>query len=64
MAVILVVVVLVLKFNRPNVTGAHSSLPQLITPGTHGIVPCTNRLTGRKQGKMPIPRRAVIGEGV
>src|SRR5262249_58695455 len=59
------------EFNRANVTEARShawdidsALPQLISPGTHGIVRRINGLTGGQQGEMPIPRRAVIGKGV
>src|SRR2546425_6113976 len=50
--------------NRPDVAGADPSLPQLIRSGAHGIIPCINRLTGRQEGKMPVARRAVIGEGI
>jgi len=57
-------VVLIEEPNRPDVTGADPPLPQLVRSGTDGIVPGINRLASRQQGKMPIPRRAVIGEGV
>ena len=65
------VLVVRVKFNRSDVTDArsHSSdinpaLPQLIPPGTLGIVPGINRLTGRQQGEMSVARAAVIGEGI
>src|SRR4029453_7259344 len=32
-------VVLILELDRPDVTGAPPSRPQLIPPGTHGIIP-------------------------
>jgi hypothetical protein len=60
----------VLELNRPNITVAgphvwdiHPALPELIAPGTHGIVPGINGLTGRQQGDMPVTRLAVIGQG-
>src|SRR6266513_2759875 len=59
------------KFNRSDVTDArsHSSdinpaLPQLIPPGTHGVVPSINCLTGRQQREMPVAGCAVIREGI
>ena len=65
------VLVVRVKFNRSDVTDArsHSSdinpaLPQLIPPGTYGIVPGINRLAGRQQGDMPVPWLAVIREGI
>src|SRR5438046_10766629 len=65
------ILVVRVKFNRSDVTDArsHSSdinpaLPQLIPPGTHGIVPGINRLAGRQQGEMSVARSVVIGEGI
>jgi hypothetical protein len=47
-----------LELNRPDVTAAgphawdiHPALPELIPPGTHGIVPRVNRRTGRQGGQ-------------
>jgi hypothetical protein len=68
---VLVVVLVVLLFvvvvpmaerNRPDVTGADPSPPELVRSGTYGIVPRINRLTGRQQGEMSIPRPAIIRE--
>jgi hypothetical protein len=50
--------------NRPDVTGADPSLPQLARSGTDGLTPRINRRTGREQREMPMPRTAVIDAGV
>src|SRR5262245_27653097 len=61
---VVLAVVLAWELHRPDVAAAAPALPELIPLRTHGIVPRINRLTGRQERHMPIPRPAVILESV
>jgi hypothetical protein len=63
-------VVLAGELNRADVTATRPypsdidpALPELIPPRTGRIVARINRLTGRQQGEIAMPRRAIIGKG-
>jgi hypothetical protein len=53
-----------LERNGSDVAGSHPWLTYLIRSGARGIIARINRLTAREQREVPVPWRAVVGEGV
>jgi hypothetical protein len=61
-ALVLLLVVFFLEFNRPDVAAPHPRLPQLISAWAYSVIARINSWAIREQWEVSIPRGAVIGE--
>ena len=50
--------------NRSDVTGTYPPLPQLVGGGASCVIPSIDGGAAREQGKIPVPRRTIVGERI